>query len=149
MRAVAQRVSSASVEVNGKVAGEIGPGLLVLLGIAREDGEKEAAYLAGKVAGLRIFHDDEGKMNRSVVDAGGRVLVVSNFTLCGDARRGRRPSFGRAAPPEAAEPLYLKFMSLLRELGAPTEGGVFGATMRVALVNDGPVTILLDSEKIF
>ncbi len=149
MRAVVQRVSSASVKTGGRVVGRIGPGLLIFLGIEKEDGEKETRYMAEKTTGLRIFHDDEGKMNRSLADVGGEALIVSNFTLYGDTRKGKRPSFNRAAPPEIAEPLYEKFMSLLTDAGFEAAGGVFGAMMEVSLVNDGPVTILIDSEKTF
>ncbi len=147
MRAVVQRVSRARVVVEGKVTGEIGPGLLVLLGIAREDSSAAAAYLADKVANLRIFDDDQGKMNRSVLETGGSALAVSQFTLYGDARGQRRPSYLRAAPPEQAKALYEEFVAVLRALGVRVETGVFQAMMSVELVNDGPVTILMDSEK--
>jgi D-aminoacyl-tRNA deacylase len=149
MRAVVQRVSRAKVTVNGKVRGEIGLGLLVLLGVGREDTEADATYVAEKIAGLRIFEDDHGKMNRSVVDAGGSVLAVSQFTLYGDVRRGRRPSFDAAAPPEKALPLYEFFVERIRSAGLRCETGRFQETMEVELVNDGPVTILLDSTKTF
>jgi len=147
MKAVVQRVSSARVEVDGETTGEIALGLLVLLGVAREDEENDATWMAEKIVGLRIFEDDEGKMNRSLLDVGGSVLAVSQFTLLGDSRKGRRPSFIAAAPPEAAEGLYRSFVAKARSLGAPTETGRFQAHMAVHLVNDGPVTILLDSRE--
>jgi D-aminoacyl-tRNA deacylase len=146
VRAVCQRVSEARVRVAGEVAGEIGPGLCVLLGVAAADGEAEAAQLAGKIARLRIFADEEGRFDRSVVDVGGSALVVSQFTLLADTAKGNRPSFSRAAPPEDAEPLYERFCDELRALGVPVATGVFGAKMEVELVNDGPVTIVLDVE---
>ena len=149
MRAVVQRVSRAKVTVNGEVAGEIGPGLLVLVGVSQTDTETAADYLAEKVAGLRIFEDAEGKMNRSVQEAGGSVLVVSQFTLYGDVRRGKRPSFDAAARPELACALYEHFVEELRAGGLRCETGRFQEMMQVELVNDGPVTILLDSEKTF
>ena len=149
MRAVVQRVSSASVTVDGAVVGSIGKGFLVLLGVEDGDMEKDARYVADKVAGLRVFEDEQEKMNLSVLDVGGAVLAVSQFTLCGDARHGRRPSFSAAARPEAAIPLYEGFCRMLREAGLCVETGVFQANMDVALVNDGPVTILLDSKKGF
>lgn len=149
MRAVIQRVSRAEVTVDGAVRGSIGTGLLVLLGVAADDGDADLAYLAEKTAGLRIFEDEAGKMNRSVEDAGGAVLVVSQFTLFGDVRRGRRPSFDNAAPPQVADALYQRYVELLRHKGLKVETGVFQAMMRVELVNDGPVTILLDSKKLF
>ncbi len=145
MRAVVQRVSQARVTVAGKAVAEIGPGLLVLLGVAQGDGEAGARYLADKIACLRIFEDDAGKMNRSVAEAGGSVLVVSQFTLLADCRKGRRPSFVQAAGPEVAVPLYEKFIQYLKLGGLSVETGVFGAMMDVSLVNQGPVTILLDS----
>ena len=144
-----QRVTSASVEVEGEVVGSIGSGCLVLVGVAPEDGGKEAAWLAEKVVGLRIFNDDEGKMNRSLEEAGGEVLLVSQFTLYGDARKGRRPSFIRAARGAEAEALYEDVGARIRMRGVGCATGVFGADMKVSLVNDGPVTILLDSEKTF
>ena len=147
MRAVVQRVTSASVTVDGRVAGEIGSGLLVLLGVSRTDNAESAAYLAEKIANLRIFSGDAGKMNLSLVDIGGSALVVSQFTLYGDTRGGRRPSFLQAAPPEEANRLYEEFVRSMRALGVAVETGVFQAHMQVELVNDGPVTILLDSEK--
>jgi D-aminoacyl-tRNA deacylase len=145
MKAVVQRVSSARVEVDGEITGEIARGLLVLLGVAREDQEKDAAWMAEKVVGLRIFEDGEGKMNRGLLDVEGALLAVSQFTLLGDSRKGRRPSFIDAAPPEEAEALYRTFVTKTRSLGATTETGKFQAHMAVHLVNDGPVTILLDS----
>ena len=149
MRAVAQRVGRASVTVAGKVAGEIGPGLLILLGVGRGDSESDAAYLAEKIAGLRIFDDGEGRMNRSLVDSGGAALVVSQFTLFGDVRRGRRPSFDDAAAPAEADRLYRRFVELLAARGVEVRTGVFQASMDVELLNRGPVTILLDSKKLF
>ena len=149
MRAVIQRVSRAKVTVEGQTSGEIGTGLLILLGVGGEDDESDAAYLAEKTAGLRIFEDDDGKMNRSLVDIGGAALVVSQFTLFGDVRRGRRPSFDSAAPPGLADQLYQQYTEQLRARGVPVETGVFQAMMKVELVNDGPVTILLDSKKLF
>lgn len=149
MRAVVQRVSRAQVAVSGEIAGEIGLGLLVLLGVGREDTEADAAYLAEKIAGLRIFEDDEGKMNRSVQGADGSVLAVSQFTLYGDVRRGKRPSFDGAAPPEQARQLYEFFVEQIRAAGLRCETGRFQAMMQVELVNEGPVTILLDSRKGF
>lgn len=148
MRAVVQRVSGASVTVEGVKKGEIGKGLMVLIGIDEEDTPQDGAYIADKLAGLRIFEDDEGKMNRSVTDVNGAILLVSQFTLCGDARKGRRPSFIRAARPEKAIPLYEKLISHLSET-LTVETGEFGADMQVALVNDGPVTILFDSKRLF
>ena len=148
MRAVVQRVSSARVEVEGEVTGSIGRGLLGLLGVGQGDTEKQAAWLAEKTAGLRIFEDDAGKMNLSVQDVGGSVLVVSQFTLYGDCRKGRRPSFTEAAPPDLADRLYQVFVSHLRALDIPVETGVFQAKMEVHLVNDGPVTIWVDTEQV-
>ncbi|MBI4463366.1 MAG: D-tyrosyl-tRNA(Tyr) deacylase, partial [Acidobacteria bacterium] len=144
MRAVVQRVSRASVRVNSQHVGAIGPGLVVLVGIAAGDTPEAADYLADKVASLRVFADDQGKMNRSVCDVGGAVLAVSQFTLLGDVRRGRRPNYERAAPPEEAESLYQYFLQALRDRGLPVESGVFRAMMELEMVNDGPVTILLD-----
>jgi D-aminoacyl-tRNA deacylase len=149
MRAVVQRVSRASVRVNGEIVGEIPQGLLVLLGVAPDDTESDANYLADKVAGLRIFEDDAGKMNRSVADVDGAVLAVSQFTLFGDARKGKRPSFDAAARPERADVLYRHFVERIRALGLRCETGRFQETMEVELVNEGPVTILLDSKKLF
>jgi D-tyrosyl-tRNA(Tyr) deacylase len=145
MKAVVQRVSSARVEVSGDTVGAIARGLLVLLGVANGDAEKDAAWMAEKVVGLRIFEDDAGKMNRSLLEVEGSLLAVSQFTLLGDVRKGRRPSFIEAAPKEKAERLYGEFVSKTRSLGARTETGKFQAHMAVHLVNDGPVTILLDS----
>jgi D-aminoacyl-tRNA deacylase len=144
MRAVVQRVSSARVVVDGDVVGEIGRGLCVLLGVARSDGEAEAERLAGRVARLRIFENDVGRFDRSVLDVDGAALVVSQFTLIADAAKGNRPSFTDAAPPEQAEPLYESFCAALRELGVEVSAGRFGARMAVELVNDGPVTIVLE-----
>lgn len=145
MRAVIQRVSRAKVTVDGQVAGEIGRGLVVLLGVGTGDSAEDAAYLAGKIPFLRIFEDDKGKLNRSLLDIEGPALVVSQFTLYGDCRRGRRPSFTTAAPPEKARQLYELFVALLREKGVPVATGVFQAHMHVELVNDGPVTLIIDS----
>jgi D-tyrosyl-tRNA(Tyr) deacylase len=147
VRAVIQRVTRASVTVDGRVAGEIGPGLLVLLGVGRLDNPESASHLAEKVANLRIFSDPAGKMNLSLLDNGGAALVVSQFTLYGDTRGGRRPSYIEAAPPEEANRLYEEFVRSMRALGIRVETGVFQAHMLIELVNDGPVTILLDSEK--
>jgi D-tyrosyl-tRNA(Tyr) deacylase len=147
MRAVLQRVSEARVEANGAVTGAIGIGLLVLVGVSRSDSKDDADYLAEKIAGLRIFPDEEGRMNRSVAEIGGSVLVVSQFTLYGDCRRGRRPSFDEAAPPDEARSLYEYFVERLRASNLKIETGVFQASMQVVLVNDGPVTLLLESKK--
>jgi D-tyrosyl-tRNA(Tyr) deacylase len=149
VRAVVQRVSEASVRVDGEVKGAIGTGLVVLLGVQVADGEADATALADKVLNLRVFPDEAGQMNRSVLDVRGGVLVVSQFTLLGDARRGRRPSYVEAAPPEEADRLYSRFVDELRPSGLTVATGVFRAMMQVALVNDGPVTILLDSRKRF
>lgn len=149
MRAVVQRVSRAKVTVNGWIAGEIGMGLLVLLGVGHEDTEADVNYVAEKIAGLRIFGDQDGKMNRSVLDVGGSVLAVSQFTLYGDVRRGKRPSFDDAAPPEPARRLYELFVEHIRAAGLRCETGRFQEMMQVELVNEGPVTILLDSGKEF
>ena len=148
MRAVVQRVSQASVVVDGTVVGAIGVGFLVLLGITHEDGETEARWLARKIAGLRVFEDAAGKMNLSLADVGGAVLAVSQFTLYGDVRKGRRPSFVRAARPEQAKPLYERFCHFVAQEGIPVEQGVFQAHMEVALVNDGPVTLWLDTAEL-
>lgn len=145
MRAVFQRVLESSVEVEGQVVGQIGPGAMILLGVGQEDDEKDVGFLADKVATLRVFSDAEGKMNRSVQDVGGEVLVVSQFTLYADTRRGRRPSFVGAAPPDEARRLYGLFCERLRTLGLRVAEGVFQADMTVRIVNQGPVTILLDS----
>lgn len=144
MRVVLQRVSQASVTVDGATVGEIGPGLLLLVGFAPGDAREAVEWMAERVVGLRIFADDEGRMNRSLAETGGALLVVSQFTLYGDARRGRRPSFVGAARPEEAIPLYEAFLSLLRERGIAVQSGRFGAMMQVSLVNDGPVTLILD-----
>ena len=149
MRAVIQRVSEASVEISNEVVGKIGAGLVVLLAVARDDIRDDADYLAEKITNLRIFSDDEGKMNRSLLDTGGAMLVVSQFTLYGDVRGGRRPSYSDAAEPEKANELYEYFVERVRSLGVRVETGVFQATMKVSLVNEGPVTILLDSGKLF
>ncbi len=147
MRAVLHRVTRASVRVGGATVGEIGAGLVVLLGVARDDAEEDARYLAEKVLNLRVFDDAEGRMNLPVGEAGGALLVVSQFTLYGDARRGRRPSWFEAAPPERAAELYEFFVAETRRAGARVETGSFRAMMEVELVNDGPVTLLLDSKK--
>ena len=146
MRALIQRVTRASVTSEGHPCGAIGHGLVVLLGVAKGDGEAEAAYLARKTANLRIFSDEAGKMNRSVLDIGGGALVVSQFTLYGDASRGNRPGFDQAADPTTADRLYRRYVELLREAGLPVETGVFQTDMQVELVNDGPVTILVESK---
>lgn len=149
MRAVVQRVTRANVTVEGKTIGEIKKGLVVLLGVARDDAEADADYLATKIAALRIFDDDAGTMNRSIGDIGGALLVISQFTLYGDVRRGLRPSWINAAAPEIAEPLYELFLKRAREVIEQVEAGSFGSNMQVELINDGPVTILLDSRKLF
>jgi len=149
MRAVLQRVSEATVEVEGRTVGHIGKGVVVFLGIGEGDTAQDAEYLASKVIHLRVFEDEERKMNRSVAEVGGSVLVVSQFTLYGDCRRGRRPSFAEAMAPERAEKLYEHFVRSIRREGLVVETGVFQALMRVAVVNDGPVTLLLDSKKLF
>jgi D-tyrosyl-tRNA(Tyr) deacylase len=149
MRAVVQRVSRASVTVEGRVTGEIGPGLMILIGVGREDTFAVAASLAEKVANLRIFEDDQGKMNRSLLDVNGSALIVSQFTLYGDARGQRRPSFIAAAPPEKAKALYEEFTQAMQGLGINIAAGIFQTMMSVELVNEGPVTILLDSDKTF
>ena len=149
MRAVVQRVTSATVTVGERATGQIGPGLLVLLGVERGDGPSDLQYIASKIRDLRIFPDAAGKMNRSVLDTQGSVLVVSQFTLSGDARNGRRPSFANAAPPEIARALYEDVVRELTAAGLVVETGEFQAMMQVGLVNDGPVTILLDSRKTF
>ena len=149
MRALVQRISRASVTVDGSVVGKVGPGLLVLLGVGQHDQQSDADYLADKIVGLRIFEDELEKMNRSVVDVGGAILAVSQFTLYGDVRRGKRPSFDAAARPEQAKELYEYFVSRIRALGVTCETGVFQAMMDVELVNAGPVTILIDSQKEF
>ena len=149
MRAVVQRVSRASVTVDGEVTGKIGTGLLVLIGVGVDDEDADAQTMSEKIANLRIFQDEAGLMNRSVLDAGGGVLLISQFTLHGDARRGRRPSFITAAREDLAKPLYERVGSYLERLGLPVGYGVFGAHMDVELVNDGPVTILVDTKKTF
>jgi len=149
MRAVVQRVSRAKVTVNGEITGQIGLGLLVLVGVGRDDTEADAIYLAEKITGLRVFEDDHEKMNRSVQDVGGSVLAVSQFTLYGDVRRGKRPSFDAATPTEKARQLYEFFVERIRASGLRCETGRFQEMMQVELVNDGPVTILLDSGKAF
>ncbi|HEX9287983.1 MAG TPA: D-aminoacyl-tRNA deacylase [Anaeromyxobacteraceae bacterium] len=149
MRAVVQRVTRAEVRVDGQVVGAIGRGLAVLLGVAEGDGDEAARYLADKIAALRIFEDDAGMMNRAVAEVGGGVLVVSQFTLLGDSRKGNRPGFSGAAAPEAANALYERFCAYLREKGLTVATGVFRAHMEVELVNEGPVTLLLDSTRLF
>ena len=148
MRALLQRVTHASVTVNSEIVGQIGPGLLVLLGIGQQDGEAQVKMLTDKIVNLRIFEDDEGKMNRSILDTGGQVLVVSQFTLYADIRKGRRPSFIGAAPPALAEPLVERFKEAIAAYDIPVAGGIFGADMQVSLINDGPVTIWMDSEEL-
>ncbi len=145
MRAVVQRVREASVEIEGEIISRIGGGLLVLLGVAREDHRSDAEYLASKISNLRIFEDEAGKMNRSLIDTGGDMLVVSQFTLLGDCRKGRRPSFISAAEPDRANELYEYFVEAVRQLGIPVATGRFKAMMAVALVNDGPVTLIVES----
>lgn len=149
MRAVVQRVSRGQVTVGGEVVGRIGKGYVVLLGVSREDTPEAANYLAEKIAGLRVFEDDAGKLNCSIQEAGGAVLAISQFTLYGDVKRGRRPGFDRAGRPEMAEPLYERFVERLRGYGVTVETGRFQTHMEVELVNDGPVTILVDSERTF
>jgi D-tyrosyl-tRNA(Tyr) deacylase len=149
MRAVVQRVSRASVTVDGRVTGEIGPGLMILLGVGRQDTSRVAASMAEKLANLRIFEDDQGKMNRSLLEVKGAALVVSQFTLYGDARGQRRPSFISAAPPDKAKTLYEEFTVAMQGLGVSVATGIFQTAMSVELVNEGPVTILLDSDKTF
>lgn len=146
MRAVVQRVSRARVVVDQEVVGQIGCGLVVLLGVARSDSAEHARWLADKITGLRIFADEEGKMNRSLADVGGGALIISQFTLYGDCRKGRRPSFVDAAPPDIAKPLCEEFLVAVRALGVPTATGRFGARMQVELVNDGPVTLIVESK---
>lgn len=149
MRAVIQRVTRAQVRVGEEVVGKIGPGIVVLLGVAKTDTKEDADYLAAKILGLRIFDDENGKMNLSLAETHGSVLAVSQFTLCGDVRKGRRPSFDEAAPPQLARELYEYFVGRIREAGVTCETGRFQAMMQVELVNDGPVTILLDSKRAF
>jgi D-tyrosyl-tRNA(Tyr) deacylase len=149
MRAVVQRVSKASVTVDDKIVGKINKGLLVLLGVGEDDDEKDLQYMVDKITGLRIFQDDNDKMNLSLLDVKGELLVVSQFTLYGDVRKGKRPSFSTSAKPEIGQMYYEKFVQKTKELGIITETGEFGAHMDVNLINDGPVTILLDSKKTF
>ena len=149
MRAVIQRVKQSRVIVEGKISGEIASGVVVFLGVGKDDSVEDAAWLAGKTAHLRIGNDDQGKMNVSLLESGGAALVISQFTLYGDVRRGRRPAFDQAAPPQEAVPLYQEYIRLLRALGVHVETGVFQAHMQVEIVNDGPVTILMDSKKLF
>lgn len=149
MRAVVQRVTSASVSVDNEVIGQINHGFMVLLGVMQGDTEDDAAYITDKIVNLRVFSDDEGKMNRSLLDVGGALLLVSQFTLAGDARKGRRPSFSRAESPEAAQRMIEGMVSKFKSQGISVATGSFGADMQVSLVNDGPVTILLDSSKLF
>jgi D-aminoacyl-tRNA deacylase len=149
MRAVIQRVTKAFVEVNEKTVGQIGSGIVVLLGVSQDDDTKDAEYMADKIINLRVFNDEQGKMNLSLVEAGGAMLVVSQFTLLGDARKGRRPSYIEAAAPEKANSLYEYFVAQVRGKGIEVETGIFQAMMQVSLSNDGPVTILLDSKKSF
>ncbi len=148
MRIVLQRVARASVSVNGEQVAQIGRGLLLLVGITHDDGDEDARYLAEKCVNLRIFEDEEGKMNISGIEIGAEILAVSQFTLYADSRKGRRPSFVRAAPPEKSEPLFYRFVEYLRKMGLRTETGRFGEHMLVELVNDGPVTIILDSQEL-
>jgi len=146
MRVVIQRVREGQVSVEGRVLAAIGPGLVILVGVGHADGEPQARYLAGKIAHLRIFEDDQGKTNRSVLDTGGEALMISQFTLYADTRKGRRPSFTQAALPEVAGPLVERFAALLRAEGVPTKLGQFGAYMQVALINDGPMTVISERE---
>ena len=147
MRALVQRVTSGKVEVGGEVTGRVGRGMVVLLGVTHSDTADDAAYLAEKCVNLRIFDDEQGVMNRSLLETGGGILAVSQFTLYGDTVKGRRPFYGAAARPEVAEPLYEKFMACLRESGVHVESGVFGAEMALEIHNDGPVTLMLESKK--
>jgi D-tyrosyl-tRNA(Tyr) deacylase len=149
MRAVVQRVSQASVVVAGETVGAIDQGLMVLLGVAQNDTAQDTSYLVEKTVGLRIFEDEEGKMNRSVEDIGGSILVISQFTLLGDCRKGRRPGFTDAAPPELADALYTTYVDALRKRGITVATGIFRAEMKVSLINEGPVTLMLDSRKQF
>ena len=149
MRAVIQRVLEAKVEVQQSVVGRIGHGLLIYLGVGKDDSDRDAEFMAEKLVNLRIFADEAGKMNRSVIDVGGQILLISNFTLQGDCRNGRRPGFDAAGPPEVAEPLYEKVAALIAQQGVGVETGSFGAYMHVSSINDGPVTFLLDSTRLF
>lgn len=149
MRIIVQRVNKADVKVDGKIIGEINNGLLVFVGVGNEDDENDLDYMVNKVLGLRIFQDQDDKMNLSVEDIGGEILVVSQFTLYGDVRKGKRPSFTASAPPDMGEKLYEEFSYKLKASGINVETGIFGADMKVSLVNDGPVTIMLDSKKTF
>lgn len=149
MRAVVQRVLNANVKVNGDTVGKIGKGLLVFLGIGEDDDNKDLEYMVEKILGLRIFEDTNSKMNLSLLDVEGEILVISQFTLYGDVRKGKRPSFSSSARPEMAENMYNKFIAMCKERGIKAEEGIFGADMKVELINDGPVTILIDSKKIF
>ncbi len=149
MRMVVQRVTRAAVEVDGQIVGQIGQGLLVYLGVGHDDTEKDCEFIADKIAHLRIFEDDQGKMNRSVLDIGGAVLLVSQFTLYGDCRKGRRPGFDAAGDPARADQLYREVIRRVQQLGVPVEQGRFAAHMKVSSVNDGPVTFMLDSSRIF
>ena len=149
MRAVVQRVLNANVKVNGDTVGKIGKGLLVFIGIGEDDDNKDLEYMVEKILGLRIFEDTNNKMNLSLLDVKGEILVISQFTLYGDVRKGKRPSFSTSAPPDIAENIYNKFIRICKERGIKTEEGIFGADMKVELINDGPVTILIDSKKTF
>lgn len=149
MRAVVQRVSQANVKVDGKIVGEINKGLLVFLGVGKEDDEKDLDYMIDKILGLRIFEDENGKLNLSLMDIHGELLVISQFTLYGNVKKGKRPSFTDAADPDIANKYYELFIEKAREKGVKTEHGIFGADMKVSLINDGPVTILIDSHKTF
>lgn len=149
MRAVVQRVASAKVEVEGEITGKISKGLLIFLGIGEDDDDNDLAYLFDKIVGLRIFEDHNNKMNLSIQDIGGEILVISQFTLYGDVRRGKRPSFSKSAHPDIAKEVYKEFIEKAKDIGIHTEEGVFGAHMDISLVNDGPVTILIDSKKEF
>lgn len=149
MRAVVQRVKESSVAIDGQTVGQCGQGLMILIGVEEGDTDKDLQYIADKAPNLRIFEDEAGKMNRSVLDVGGQILAVSQFTLLGDARGGRRPSFTAAARPDTAVPMYDKLVERWRSMGIHVETGVFGADMQVSLINDGPVTILLDSRRLF
>ncbi len=149
MRAIIQRVKEASVSVDGKITGEIGQGILIYLGVMEGDSESDLDYTIKKALGLRIFEDEDGRMNKALSDIGGSVLLVSQFTLAGDARKGTRPSYSSAARPDAAEKLYEEFKNRLGELGVPSAYGVFGADMKVFSINDGPVTVMLDSTRLF